>query len=95
MKVKVKLYGHLTELLPPTGEAEIELEENANLKKLLETLDKTSGTRILTRLLDSEGRLKGEYIILINGAPPLRELEEPLNNGALIIVLPQVGGGLL
>ncbi|MDM7274701.1 MAG: MoaD/ThiS family protein [Thermoprotei archaeon] len=92
MKVKIKLYGHLSELLQPTGEAEIELEK-ATLRELLEILDKKSEGKLLARLLNDKGELRNEYMILINGVPPLKGLEETLSDQSFIAILPQVGGG--
>lgn len=68
--VVIKFYGELYEItkvkeyimkLPPGS---------TSLLDLIKTLSKMFGTDISKMILDERGRLRGRYIVLINGAAP-------------------------
>ncbi|MEN2999041.1 MAG: MoaD/ThiS family protein [Acidilobaceae archaeon] len=93
MTVTVKVLGRLTELLPER-ELSIPLEEGESLGELLRSLDRRTGGRLLRLLLDESGKVREEYIILLNGAPVVSELNDvKLREGDRLVIFPPASGG--
>ena len=92
MKVKVRTFGRLAEVLG--REFEVELEPNARVKDLLAKLRKI-GPKVEEKPLTLYFKDNPEFIILLNGynIQALRKLETELKNGDTVIIFPPVEGG--
>ena len=94
MKVKVRAFGRLIDVLG--DEIDVELEPNAKVKDLLAKLRE----KILSLDLDEAAltryeRDEPELTILLNGRNiyTLKKLQTPLKDGDLVVLLPPVIGG--
>ncbi|MCS7107514.1 MAG: MoaD/ThiS family protein [Acidilobaceae archaeon] len=93
MRVSVKVLGRLTELLPER-ELSVSVTEGETLEGLLRSLDERAKGRLLKQLLDEEGRVREEYVLLLNGAPVTSELKEvKLRDGDRLVIFPPASGG--
>lgn len=90
MEVEVRVHGRLAELLNVTH-LKVDLGDDSKLGDLIRSLDKLN-PRFSQVLLDSSGRLKQDYIILVNGES-VEDLDRRLSNGDVVDILPPAVGG--
>ena len=92
MKVKVRVFGRLAEVLG--REFEVELEPDARVKDLLAKLRKIE-QKIDENSLIPYFKDDPQFIILVNGfnIQTLKKLNTELRNGDTIILFPPVEGG--
>ena len=93
MKVTVKFYAHLRDLVGKKRVIELDLEEGATISQLLDELLQDS--LIKSALLDENQKIKPEITILKNGREIkfLSGMETALDSGDEIAVFPAVVGG--
>ena len=93
MKVTVKFYTHLRDLVGNKSVIELDLEEGATISHLLEELLQDSLIRSV--LLEENQEIKSEITILKNGREIkfLEGMETVLESGDEIAVFPAVAGG--
>jgi molybdopterin synthase sulfur carrier subunit len=93
MKVKVKFFGHLRDLIGKKAISEVDLEENATISALLERLSFDSKTK--DAMFDELQQLRSNITILINGREIrfLENLDTKLTAGDEISIFPIVVGG--
>ncbi|MCG2867068.1 MAG: MoaD family protein [Vulcanisaeta sp.] len=94
MRVQVKFLASLYDVTKVL-KTEIELPDNATVMDLIRTIDKVVSPNFSSVILDDDGRLKDQYVILINGRSIdfLHGLETRLSNGDEVVFLPPAGGG--
>ncbi|MCG2880440.1 MAG: MoaD family protein [Vulcanisaeta sp.] len=94
MRVQVKFLASLYDVTKVL-KTEIELPDNATVMDLIRTIDKVVSPNFSSVILDDDGRLKDQYVILINGRSVdfLHGLETRLSNGDEVVFLPPAGGG--
>jgi molybdopterin synthase sulfur carrier subunit len=94
MRIKVRLYGSLYELLN-TREVDLELPDGSSLRTLIEVINSKLNPNFSKTLLDERGSIRGSYVILLNGSAvrddPLDKVK--LNNGDVVAFLPTAVGG--
>jgi molybdopterin synthase sulfur carrier subunit len=92
LKVKVRVFGRLAEVLG--REFEVELEPDARVKDLLAKLRKIE-QKIGENSLIPYFKDDPQFIILVNGfnIQTLKKLNTELRNGDTIILFPPVEGG--
>jgi molybdopterin synthase sulfur carrier subunit len=94
MRVKVRFYGSLYELLN-TREVDLELPDGSSLRTLIEVINSKLNPNFSRTLLDERGSIRGSYVILLNGSAvrddPLDKVK--LNNGDVVAFLPTAVGG--
>jgi len=93
MKVKVKFYAHLPDLVGKKEIDEVDCEEGATISTLLDWL--FMDLKIKDALFDQEQKIKSNISILKNGREIkfLDGLETSVNSGDEIAVFPLVVGG--
>jgi molybdopterin synthase sulfur carrier subunit len=93
MKVKVKFFAHLPDLIGKKAIDEIECEEGATISMLLDWLFLDS--KIRSALFDEDRKIKPNLTILRNGRDInfLDGLETQLSSGDEIAIFPLVVGG--
>lgn len=93
MKVSVKFYAHLGDLVGRKSKFDVDLKEGATISYLLDELILDS--KIKTHLLDDRGNLNSNITILKNGREIkfLNGLETLLESGDEISIFPVVAGG--
>ncbi|TFH09750.1 MAG: MoaD family protein [Candidatus Thorarchaeota archaeon] len=93
MKVSVKFYAHLGDLVDKKTKIEFDLVDGATISHLLEELFLDS--KIKKHLLDDRGNLNSNITILKNGREIkfLDGIETLLESGDEISIFPLVAGG--
>jgi molybdopterin synthase sulfur carrier subunit len=93
MKVKVKFFANLCDLIGKKEIDEVECEEGASISMLIDKL--VLDPKIKSALIDENQRVKPEITILKNGREIkfLAHLETQLNSGDEIAIFPLVVGG--
>jgi len=93
LKVTVKFYAHLRELVGQKATVELDVEQGATISDLLDELFLDS--RIKKVLLDENQEIKSDITILKNGREIgfLAGIETRLDPGDEISVFPIVAGG--
>ena len=93
MKVSVKFYAHLQDLVEKKGRLAIELQEGATVTRLLEDL--FLDAKIREHMLDVKGKVHSDITIMINGREIkfLEGLDTILSNEDEISIFPAVAGG--
>jgi molybdopterin synthase sulfur carrier subunit len=93
LKVTVKFYAHLRDLIGQKAMVELDMEEDATISNLLDELLLDSRTKEV--LLDENQDLKPDITILKNGREIrfLAGMDTPLEPGDEISFFPVVAGG--
>jgi molybdopterin synthase sulfur carrier subunit len=93
MKVKVRFFGHLHDLMGKRAVSEIDLNDDATISTLLDKLCLDSSIR--STLFDESQQLRSNISILKNGREItfLENLDTPLSLGDEVSVFPLVVGG--
>ncbi len=93
MKVRVRFYAHMRDLVGKKGTMELDLEEGATISELLREL--LLDSQIRETLLDKNEEIKSDITILKNGREIrfLSGMETRLDSGDEISVFPVVAGG--
>lgn len=91
MRVTVKYFAHLRELVGDRDREEVTLPDGATLLDLLEELSKKHGERFKSFVLRSH-ELSDRVIVLVNGTP-VTDLRHVLCDGDTVSLLSAVGGG--
>jgi molybdopterin synthase sulfur carrier subunit len=93
MKVSVKFYAHLGDLVDKKSTMEIELQEGATVSHLLDVL--LLDSKIKEHILDNDEEVKSDITIMRNGREIkfLDGLDTALNPGDEIQIFPVVAGG--
>jgi len=93
MKVSVKFYAHLGDLVNKKSKIEFDLMDGATISHLLDEL--LLDSKIKNHLLDSNGELKSDITLLKNGREIkfLNGMETALESGDEISIFPMVAGG--
>jgi len=93
MKVSVKFYAHLGDLVNKKSKIEFDLMDGATIFHLLDEL--LLNSKIKNHLLDSNGELKSDITLLKNGREIkfLNGMETALESGDEISIFPMVAGG--
>jgi molybdopterin synthase sulfur carrier subunit len=93
MRIRVRFFAHLRDVVGGSGIVELDLEEGATISLLLEKL--FINPRIKDGLCDEDQRIKRGVTILMNGREVkfLRGMETPLNIGDEIAIFPPIVGG--
>ncbi|MGY5857773.1 MAG: ubiquitin-like small modifier protein 1 [Candidatus Thorarchaeota archaeon] len=93
MKVSVKFYAHLGDLVGKKSKMEIELQEDATVSHLLDIL--LIDSKIKEHMLDEKGEVKSDITIMQNGREIkfLDGLDTILNPDDEIQIFPVVAGG--
>ncbi|ADN51373.1 MoaD/ThiS family protein [Vulcanisaeta distributa] len=94
MRIKVKFFGDLYELV---GAFRIELEtpNGLSIRDLIDLISHTFNPKFAEAVLDGDGRLRGEYVVLVNGKAIewLNGLATKLNDNDEVVFLPPAEGG--
>ena len=93
MKVSVKFYAHLGDLVGKKSRLEIELAEGATVSHLLDVL--LLDSKIKEHMLDENEEVKSDITIMRNGREVkfLEGLDTILNHDDEIQIFPVVAGG--
>ena len=93
MKVSVKFYAHLGDLVDRKLKIEFDLKEGATISHLLDEL--LLDFKIRKNILDDNGELKSDITLLKNGREIkfLNGMETLLESGDEISIFPMVAGG--
>ncbi len=93
MKVSVKFYAHLRDLVDKKSKLEFELKDGATVSLLLDEL--LLDGKVKQHLLDDQGELKSDITILRNGREIkfLDGMQTELVSGDEISIFPLVTGG--
>jgi MoaD family protein len=93
MKVRVRFYAHLRDLVDKKSIVELDVEEGATISMLLDEL--LQDLQIKEALLDKNQELKSEITILKNGREIkfLAGMDTELGQGDEIAFFPRVAGG--
>ena len=93
MKVSVRFYSHLGDLVGKKSKIEFDFEDNATVSHLLDTL--LRDPKIKQLLLDESGELKSDITIMKNGREIkfLEGMKTVLDSGDEIQIFPLVAGG--
>ncbi|MHA1934661.1 MAG: ubiquitin-like small modifier protein 1 [Candidatus Thorarchaeota archaeon] len=93
MKVTVKFYAHLRNLVGKKRPVEVKLEDGATISRLLDELFLDSAIKEV--MLDENQEIKSDITILKNGREIrfLAGLETDLDSGDEISIFPIVAGG--
>lgn len=94
MRVRVKFFGGLYELI---GAFKIELEapNGISVRDLIDLISRTFNPKFAEAVLDGDGKLRGEYVVLINGKAIewLDGLAAKLSDNDEVVFLPPAEGG--
>ena len=93
MKVSVRFYSHLGDLVGKKSKIDFDLEDGSTISHLLAELVQES--RIKLHLLDEGGELKSDITFMKNGREIkfLKGLDTVLESGDEIQIFPLVAGG--
>ncbi|UCE10499.1 MAG: MoaD family protein [Candidatus Thorarchaeota archaeon] len=93
MKVTVKFFAHLRDLVGKKSTIEVDLEEGATVSRLMAEL--CMDEQVRATLLDENRELKSDITILKNGREIrfLEGMDTKLESGDEISVFPVVAGG--
>jgi molybdopterin synthase sulfur carrier subunit len=93
LKVSVRFYAHLQDLISKKGTVELDLDEGATVSRLLEEL--CLNEQVKNTLLNENMELKSDITILKNGREIrfLEGMDTKLETGDEISVFPVVAGG--
>ena len=93
MKVSVKFYAHLRNLVGRRGKVELELDSDATVVQLLEEL--IQDRKIRKHIFDDKNELKSDITLLVNGREIkfLDGVNTMLKPGDEISFFPMVAGG--
>jgi len=93
MKVSVRFYSHLGDLVGKKSKIDFDLEVDATVSHLLDELLQDS--KIKQHLVDGSGELKSDITFMKNGREIkfLQGLETVLETGDEIQIFPLVAGG--
>lgn len=93
MKVSVKFYAHLRDLVDKKQKIDLDLEDSATVGQLVQKLILDS--KIKEHLVDEKNELRSEITILRNGREIkfLEGLDTVLNHEDEISIFPIVAGG--
>jgi molybdopterin synthase sulfur carrier subunit len=93
--ISTKYFAALREITGKREEA-FAFDGEVNAKKFLEALVARYGKKIAEYLLDQNGALRENLVMLVNGnAVDTSDLASlKLKNGDLVVILPPIGGGL-
>jgi molybdopterin synthase sulfur carrier subunit len=93
MKVSVRFYSHLGDLVGRKSKMEFDLRDDATMYHLLDTLLENS--KIKQHLLDENGELNSDITFMKNGREInfLNGLDTLLESGDEISIFPLVAGG--
>ncbi|MGC8543913.1 MAG: MoaD/ThiS family protein [Vulcanisaeta sp.] len=94
MKVQVKFLASLYDITKVL-KTEIEVPDNTTVKDLIQIIDKSISPNFSRVILNDDGKLKDQYVILINGRSIdfLNGLSTKLTSGDEVVFLPPAGGG--
>ncbi len=94
MRVRVKFFGDLYELIG-TFKLELEVTNGLSIRDLIDLISHTFNPKFTEAVLDGDGKLKGEYVVLVNGKAIewLNGLATKLNNNDEVVFLPPAEGG--
>ncbi|ADN51144.1 MoaD/ThiS family protein [Vulcanisaeta distributa] len=94
MKVQVKFLASLYDITKVL-KTELNIPDNATIKDLIQVIDTSVSPNFSKVILDDNGRLKDQYVILVNGRSIdfLNGLSTKLSNGDEVVFLPPAGGG--
>ncbi|MDI6641840.1 MAG: MoaD family protein [Elusimicrobiota bacterium] len=90
-RITVRMYTTLKEKV---GTGDVELEAK-NVQEALEGLNKKFGENFRQTLYEPDGKIKGYYILLLNGKVVDREKPEKfkLKSGDTLHIFPPIAGG--
>jgi molybdopterin synthase sulfur carrier subunit len=93
MKVRVRFFGHLQDILGKKTMSEVELEDGATISSLLDELAKNAS--VMETLLDESRHMRSTITILKNGREIkfLDNLDTRLSAGDEVSIFPFVAGG--
>ncbi|MFB6470957.1 MAG: MoaD/ThiS family protein [Vulcanisaeta sp. AZ3] len=94
MKVQVKFLASLYDVTKVL-KAEVNVPENATVKDLIQIIDKAISPNFSRVILDDNGKLRDQYVVLINGRSIdfLKGLDTKLSSEDEVTFLPPAGGG--
>ncbi|MFB6470724.1 MAG: MoaD/ThiS family protein [Vulcanisaeta sp. AZ3] len=94
MRIRVKFFGDLYELIG-TFRVELEVPKGLTIRDLINLVSHTFNPKFSEAILDGDGRLRGEYVVLINGKSIefLRGLDTELSDDEEVVFLPPAEGG--
>jgi MoaD family protein len=95
MKVKVQYFASLREIIGLREEI-LDLQENDDVRRLLEFLVDRHGTKLKEYIFDAKVGTPKQYLqFIIDGKSisTLQGLETKLHDGSTFAVIPPVGGG--
>jgi len=94
VRIRVKFFGDLYEIV---GAFRVELETPTGLtvRELVDLISRTFNPKFAEAVLDNDGKLRGEYVVLINGKAIewLDGLFTKLNDNDEVVFLPPAEGG--
>ncbi|BDR91222.1 MoaD/ThiS family protein [Vulcanisaeta souniana] len=94
MRVRVKFFGDLYELIG-TFKLELEVTNGLSIRDLIDLISHTFNPKFTEAVLDGDDKLKGEYVVLVNGKAIewLNGLATKLNDDDEVVFLPPAEGG--
>lgn len=96
MKITVKAFATLREIIGQTGQLNIESPtRELNIKTLIDYLVERLGMRFREEVLDENGMIKKNVKILVNGRDIdfLDGISTKLKDGDIVVFVPPVAGG--
>jgi molybdopterin synthase sulfur carrier subunit len=94
VRIRVKFFGDLYEIVG-TFRVELEIPTGLTVRELVDLISHTFNPKFAEAVLDKDGKLKGEYVVLINGKAIewLDGLSTKLNDNDEVVFLPPAEGG--
>ncbi len=94
VRVRVKFFGDLYELIG-TFKLELEVTNGLSIRDLIDLISHTFNPKFTEAVLDGDDKLKGEYVVLVNGKAIewLNGLATKLNDDDEVVFLPPAEGG--
>ncbi|WP_054858031.1 MoaD/ThiS family protein [Vulcanisaeta sp. JCM 16159] len=94
MRVRVKFFGGLYELIG-TFKIELEVPNNLSVGGLIDLITHTFNPKFTEAVLDGDGKLRSEYVVLVNGKAIewLNGLATKLSDNDEVVFLPPAEGG--
>lgn len=93
--ITLKIFGNLKTILAVTEHRIFVEVKGLTVGHILESLTMQYGQQLRQELFDSDGKIRSEYIILVNGRSiaSLSGLETKLKDEDVVAILPVLDGG--
>ena len=97
MRIKIKPFVKIKELMDNKSEVVFEFKEQTTLKQLINKLSERYGEKLMIELMDAEtNKIKNHYNLLVNGTSYFHlpeKIDNELKDGDVILIFPPLSGG--